>query len=662
LVETAQAAGNDQLFATLVQLAPSFDTLQKAMQQLGQGVESTTDNILENALELEKVASESVKNAFDDLKEALENELNVELERLEKNLNATVAAIDLNLETITKGFLSSIEEIKNSISDLSTASNQTDFAFGKLQESLAAERDAKILAYEQQYKDQKSAIENQIEVQQGLESAASNAVDSLSSLFDTLQDGINSLYDAIDSTANVNKALAFINQALMTARAGGGLPKSEQISGAISTAAGGLTSERFGSAFEMQKANMVLQNQLMELQGYTATELTISEKQLQSAQQQIDLLDRQLQQLELQHQENLELAGEQYEEQLEFYQLQIDALRGVDNSVLTVDASVMALNTAMVSEQQAMYALQSLIGNQQYANQVQLIGFANSQVELINIQIEQAKELHAQQLETATSQYEQEVADAQAKHDETLQYYQQQVDALFGINNSVKSVEEAIRQLIGSMSQMQSASSAAAAAAGGSAVSSAAEKEKSIADIYDSVLNRIPDKSEIGYWVSTGDSLAKIASDIKLSPEYRMQEVTRFYDDILGRIPDPKGLDYWVKSSDSLDKIAEIIAASPEAKGLSAFANGGYYPGGMAMVGERGPELIDFSNPGQVYSNERLRSAMGGDDVATEIRGLREENRIQSRAMVSMQSRMTRMIERWDGDGLPTERYEDATA
>jgi len=52
---------------------------------------------------------------------------------------------------------------------------------------------------------------------------------------------------------------------------------------------------------------------------------------------------------------------------------------------------------------------------------------------------------------------------------------------------------------------------------------------------------------------------------------------------------------------------------------------------------------------------------MGGGDVATEIRGLREENRIQSRAMVSMQSRMTRLIERWDGDGLPTERYEDAT-
>lgn len=37
------------------------------------------------------------------------------------------------------------------------------------------------------------------------------------------------------------------------------------------------------------------------------------------------------------------------------------------------------------------------------------------------------------------------------------------------------------------------------------------------------------------------------------------------------------------------------------------FASGGYYPGGMALVGEEGPELINFRNPGQVYTADQSR-------------------------------------------------------
>jgi hypothetical protein len=48
--------------------------------------------------------------------------------------------------------------------------------------------------------------------------------------------------------------------------------------------------------------------------------------------------------------------------------------------------------------------------------------------------------------------------------------------------------------------------------------------------------------------------------------------------------------------------------------------------------------------------------------VASEVRSLREENQAQSRALVGLQSRMNRLLERWDGDGLPSERLEDLTA
>jgi hypothetical protein len=54
-------------------------------------------------------------------------------------------------------------------------------------------------------------------------------------------------------------------------------------------------------------------------------------------------------------------------------------------------------------------------------------------------------------------------------------------------------------------------------------------------------------------------------------------------------------------------------------------------------------------------SNANL-SSMLNSGASEEIRSLREENKVQMRALVSLQSRMTRLLERWDGDGLPEER------
>jgi hypothetical protein len=88
---------------------------------------------------------------------------------------------------------------------------------------------------------------------------------------------------------------------------------------------------------------------------------------------------------------------------------------------------------------------------------------------------------------------------------------------------------------------------------------------------------------------------------------------------------------------------------------IPKFANGGYTPGGLAMVGEQGPELVNFSKPAQIYSSGDTQKLMGAE-AASEIRALREENRAQSRSLVSLQARMTRLLERWDGDGLPEER------
>ena len=94
--------------------------------------------------------------------------------------------------------------------------------------------------------------------------------------------------------------------------------------------------------------------------------------------------------------------------------------------------------------------------------------------------------------------------------------------------------------------------------------------------------------------------------------------------------------------------------------------DGGRFAGGLSLVGEEGPEMVNFARPSMIYTAGETAEILNGgsktNDVAYEVRQLRQENQAQSRAMVSLQARMTRLIERWDGDGLPTERYEDATA
>lgn len=92
---------------------------------------------------------------------------------------------------------------------------------------------------------------------------------------------------------------------------------------------------------------------------------------------------------------------------------------------------------------------------------------------------------------------------------------------------------------------------------------------------------------------------------------------------------------------------------------LPGNADGGMFQGGLSIVGEEGPELVNFARPSMIYTAEETQNILNGgssDDSASEIRQLRAENQAQSRAMVSLQNRMTRLLERWDGDGMPEER------
>lgn len=74
----------------------------------------------------------------------------------------------------------------------------------------------------------------------------------------------------------------------------------------------------------------------------------------------------------------------------------------------------------------------------------------------------------------------------------------------------------------------------------------------------------------------------------------------------------------WVINRVWNDGIAKAFNSAASALGIStrisdnaaipAFAKGGYHKGGWALVGEQGPELVNFDRPGRVYTNEQSQA------------------------------------------------------
>jgi len=108
----------------------------------------------------------------------------------------------------------------------------------------------------------------------------------------------------------------------------------------------------------------------------------------------------------------------------------------------------------------------------------------------------------------------------------------------------------------------------------------------------------------------------------------------------------------------------DAIANAPAYDGsqLYGYASGGMYKGGMAMVGEHGPELINFGAPGQVYTASATASMMGGGEVAAEIRALRDEvsmMRAETRATAVNTSKIAKLQDNWDVRGLTVKTDAD---
>lgn len=98
--------------------------------------------------------------------------------------------------------------------------------------------------------------------------------------------------------------------------------------------------------------------------------------------------------------------------------------------------------------------------------------------------------------------------------------------------------------------------------------------------------------------------------------------------------------------------------------GIPAFAKGGNYAGGLALVGEEGPELINFQAPGMVYNAKQTQQLLGGgqdlaalerqlERIAKEIAQLRAEQRVGMGAITQHTSKFAEQFDDVVNGGVP---------
>jgi hypothetical protein len=202
--------------------------------------------------------------------------------------------------------------------------------------------------------------------------------------------------------------------------------------------------------------------------------------------------------------------------------------------------------------------------------------------------------------------------------DDVLASEQAQIDILKGIDTTGLSIVQAVEGVRTAILAAQANPLAAAPGA--------------INQAYQSALGRAPDSAGLDYWqqqAANGTPIGDIVGAIKNSPEAQVQGL---YHDLLGRGADAGGLDYFLHSGGSIDAIKAAIMSSDEYKhlhGVPGFASGGYFGGGLRIVGERGPE-IEATGQSRIWSSEQTSAILSraanpqasGDVLAGEVRRL----------------------------------------
>ena len=116
-------------------------------------------------------------------------------------------------------------------------------------------------------------------------------------------------------------------------------------------------------------------------------------------------------------------------------------------------------------------------------------------------------------------------------------------------------------------------------------------------------------------------------------------------------------------------ELKPLLGAAGDKAGVKAFARGGLAMPGWSLLGEEGPELVNFSQPGRVYTaadtaalfrSATPRAADTDSGSREEVKALRREVYQLRRDMLISMSEIARfsrrtsdMVEAWDAEGMP---------
>lgn len=231
---------------------------------------------------------------------------------------------------------------------------------------------------------------------------------------------------------------------------------------------------------------------------------------------------------------------------------------------------------------------------------------------------------------------------------------QKQLDVSIAAQNSLGNIETNTASMAMLLSLLANAESATATAKTASDTSTAANNSSSnfsaattakatVEGFYQKYLKRASDKDGMDWQlknITNGNyTVSQIGENIKNSPEAGIQIL---YNKLANRDGELGGVQFWMNylqgrskeevvstfakavletSAESATDLAKRIASGAAAPIVPGFARGGLAQG-LAMVGEKGPELVDFATPSRVYSNKASNDMFNNKELVAEIKRL----------------------------------------
>ena len=236
------------------------------------------------------------------------------------------------------------------------------------------------------------------------------------------------------------------------------------------------------------------------------------------------------------------------------------------------------------------------------------------------------------------------------KLDEQLDAAQEQLNALYGIETSVKDVSAAIADLSAAVLAAVSAQAAAKAALKGGAGTGAGAGVQAANVAGQQILDKLG-QSGVAERKSDGALFQKV--NIRGSAQ-----LLQVASDLGVQTSGKTG----AQIQQAISNAGNLGVNMDNATRALQFAMGGYFGGGLRMVGERGPEL-EATGPSRIFSTKQTAELFRNPELVEEVRslraevaGLRSENRQIQASNSKYVKRNYDINRKWDTDGLPATR------